>query len=190
MICPNCSNTVRDGAAFCKYCGCSLTVSPAPPMQPQMTAPAQTCCPRCYAVSAPNAPFCESCGLPFGTSPAPAAPVKVKRYGFLRFLLVLIIILCLLECLRIPSQIKEAQSGEISHATLIPFMDHLKLPKKTAPLPENAFGTGNVTPEQQAEYARIASQHITPEAGDTIHDQIFGGTPAETPAMDGEEGAE
>ncbi len=48
MICPACSATNRDGAAFCRRCGRLL----------------HDACPRCRAAATPDANFCDTCGCP------------------------------------------------------------------------------------------------------------------------------
>ena len=83
-------------------------------------------CPHCQKAIRDGAAFCKYCrqlcsqgaGPVYRSLPVPhEAPVKVKRYGFLRFLLVLFL---LWQCRRIPERVREARTGRIDSISLLP----------------------------------------------------------------------
>lgn len=187
MICPHCQKAIRDGAAFCKYCGARVTMASPPPM-------IQPSCSRCRRPLTPDAAFCKYCGqpcspvqdaVPVHRSPyvPDEAPVKVKRYGFLRFLLVLMMLFLLWQCLKIPGRIREARTGRVDSISLLPRLPFLPEQKNVQ---ENAFGTGDGG-APVSEFEKLAPEP-RPAAFDASHDALVQGMYGDLPAVPEDDG--
>ena len=185
MICPHCQRTIRDGAAFCKYCGGRVAVTSQPPV-------IQHPCPRCRHPLTPGAAFCKYCGQPCSQGAGPVyrslpvpneAPVKVKRYGFLRFLLVLLMLFLLWQCLTIPGRIREARTGRVDSISLLPRLPFLPGQKNVQ---ENAFGTGDGG-APVSEFEKLAPEP-RPAAFDASHDALVQGMYGDLPAVPEDDG--
>ena len=77
LTCPNCRNTNRPGAQFCRVCGTQLI---APVSTPGSVTPPLTTiviCHSCKHANRPDAKFCANCGQKLGLPSSSPSPPKI-----------------------------------------------------------------------------------------------------------------